>query len=273
MTVRKTVNVTEKHSKKEFSGSSDPKGHLSQSGHLLSLEYGSLLALTDLETECAKKPLLAFLPAFVHAAFSQVYVLNLVEARIGDEADILASGESHGSIENLQFLSNILDRHSSHAKDALRALSNLFGNDEQASEVGPTSNFAHVSGTFTVQGLRNDFQDILSRSEKLTVRCTTGIQNMMNRAMVLEAHKAIQQTERLKKLTLLATFFIPLSFVSSLFGMNLRILGTGSLGVWWFFAFSIPITLIAQSYYLWDSYKVNMWVKKMLRKQDNNESD
>ena len=41
-----------------------------------------------------------------------------------------------------------------------------------------------------------------------------------------------EQSERVKKLTLMATYFIPLTFTSSLFGMNFDVLGQSDVPVW-----------------------------------------
>ena len=74
----------------------------------------------------------------------------------------------------------------------------------------------------------------------------------MNKATIEESRRAIEQSERLKKLTLLATFFIPLSFSASLFGMNIDVLGQSTVSIWWFFVLCIPITVCAYVVYLWD---------------------
>ena len=49
---------------------------------------------------------------------------------------------------------------------------------------------------------------------------------------IAQAETGIQQNERVKRLTQLAFIFIPLSFVTSLYGMNVTALGTGSATIW-----------------------------------------
>ncbi|EAT89602.1 hypothetical protein SNOG_02871 [Parastagonospora nodorum SN15] len=289
MTVRNTVNIAPISPNKDPLSSqsrlsiSNREREYPQSGSLLPLEYQSLLALVDLGRRCAIDPKLALIPTFVHAAFSQVHLSNLIEAQISNEVDALAVGAPHGSIENLQYLSNILERHSNHSNDALKALSNLFEHQSDQGdgsrrlaeamntriypglEIGAEGSLpVHTSGqgTYSSPGLKDDYRELLSRSVMLIDRCSMGIQTMMNKAMVLESHKAIEQAEDLKKLTLLASFFIPLSFVSSVFGMNFRIMGQGSLAIWWFFAVAVPITLLSQMWYIWDSQKFRAWRKK-----------
>jgi hypothetical protein len=295
MTVRNTTNIApptipkDPASSQSRLSSSGRDIEFPQSGCLLPLEYNSLLALVDLGRRCAFDPVLSLIPTFVHAAFSEVHLFNLMEAQIGNEIDALAVNASHGSIENLQFFSNILERHSTHTKDSLKGLSSLFeqtseGGDHQrrwsestSPRLSPSIDAPDLegasqapstgSGTFSVSGLKEDLREHYARCNKLVDRCSMGIQTMMNKAMVLESHKAIEQAEDLKKLTLLASFFIPLSFVSSVFGMNFEIMGQGSLAIWWFFAIAIPITAVAQIWYIWDLKKVKVWRKRIALKR------
>lgn len=109
--------------------------------------------------------------------------------------------------------------------------------------------------------------------------CTQGITLAMNKATIEESRKAIEQSERVKKLTLLATLFIPLSFSSSLFGMNIDLLGQNAVAFWWFFVLCVPITLFAYIFYLWDFQVVRRyWLKfwkacRGVRQDITNEKD
>ncbi|TGO26529.1 hypothetical protein BPAE_0057g00050 [Botrytis paeoniae] len=61
---------------------------------------------------------------------------------------------------------------------------------------------------------------------------------------VEESRKAIQQANDVKALTVLATVYIPLSFVAGVFGMNLAELNSGvDVDIWLYFAISIPVTI------------------------------
>lgn len=79
-----------------------------------------------------------------------------------------------------------------------------------------------------------------------------GITLAMGKASIEESSKAIEQSQRLKKLTLLATLFIPLGFSTSLFGMNIDLLGQTGVELWWFFVLCVPVTLFAYVFCLWD---------------------
>ena len=294
MTVRNTVSIFPQAASGAPNTSQSglpypgPRPSLPQSGSLLPLEYDSLLALVDLGRRSSAEPVLALIPLFVHAAFSEVQFLNLLDIQIAGEVDALASDACHGSLQKLQYLSRILERHSANLRNCIRAISILFEpqgspssgerqwkdckspnpgseiDNEADGGTHPTVNLA--PGTFTVKGLMEDYQELLSRSIQLTERCTMGIQTMMNKAMVLESQKAIEQAERVKKLTLLASFFIPLSFTASFFGMNLEIFGQGSLAIWWFFVLGLPVTVLAQVYYVWNAQKVKGLCQKWSKK-------
>ncbi|KAF7939677.1 hypothetical protein EAE99_001482 [Botrytis elliptica] len=61
---------------------------------------------------------------------------------------------------------------------------------------------------------------------------------------VEESRKAIQQANDVKALTVLATVYIPLSFVAGVFGMNVSELNSGiDVDIWVYFAISIPVTI------------------------------
>ena len=49
---------------------------------------------------------------------------------------------------------------------------------------------------------------------------------------IKHAKESLQQNARVKQLTQLAFIFIPLSFTTSVFGMNLDVLGSGSAKPW-----------------------------------------
>jgi pseudouridine-5'-monophosphatase len=73
----------------------------------------------------------------------------------------------------------------------------------------------------------------------------------MNKPTIEESRKAIEQSVRLTRLTLLATLFIPLSFTSSLLAMNIDFLGQNVVEYWWYFHLCVSITLVACGFYLW----------------------
>lgn len=85
-----------------------------------------------------------------------------------------------------------------------------------------------------------DYQRILESTEqqinvvlaqKMTYRAAMASLDE-SKLSIEHSKRSIQQNDRVKKLTQLAFIFIPLSFSTSAFGMNLEALGTGTASVW-----------------------------------------
>ncbi|KAJ5948679.1 hypothetical protein N7454_001986 [Penicillium verhagenii] len=259
-----------------------------QSTTLLPLQYDSLIALVDLARRAPQDSLSICIPLFAHAAFSEVQFLNLMESRIQFQIDLIVAEHPADALGTLQYFTNILNRHSKQLKDSARALCKLAEQDGQGSngtkaespsrklaapsshnirlpsETERTGNFTspRSDSTFTQKGIMEDYDQLYIRCVELSKMCTQGISLAMNKATIEESRKAIEQSKRVKRLTLLATLFIPLNFSSSLLGMNIDLLGQNAVKSWWFFVLCIPITLLAYSFYLWDfRFLKRCWVK------------
>jgi hypothetical protein len=251
-----------------------------QSTAILPLQYDSLMGLVDLSRRAAQDPLSMCIPLFAHAAFSEVQFLNLMESRIRMQIDAVAGGVSADALRTFQYFSTILDRHARQLTESIRAFCKLMDQSNQGSDgvraespmprtaaprsIGvhrqtPEAETPRNTGSsspvtaFTAKALWGDFEQLHDRCVELSRMCTQGINLAMNNAAIEESRKAIEQSERLKKLTLLATFFIPLTFSTSLFGMNVDLLGQEGVRFWWFFVLCVPITLSAYILYAWDS--------------------
>ncbi|KAI4860204.1 hypothetical protein F4820DRAFT_119304 [Hypoxylon rubiginosum] len=66
----------------------------------------------------------------------------------------------------------------------------------------------------------------------------------MNRAMILESRRTMGQSKRLKKLTLLATYFIPLTFTALIFGMDFELFGQGDPPLCRYVVLAAPLTFL-----------------------------
>ncbi|EDU49141.1 conserved hypothetical protein [Pyrenophora tritici-repentis Pt-1C-BFP] len=250
-----------------------------QSTAVLPLQYDSLVGLVDLSRRAAQDPLSMCIPLFAHAAFSEIQFLNLMESRIRMQIDAVAKGVSADALGTFQYFCNILDRHARQLAESTRAFCKLINQSNQRSNgvraASPMSKIAvppsigmhremsetetarnigssNFENAFAANNLWEDYEQLHIRCIDLSRMCTQGINLAMNKATIEESRKAIEQSERLKKLTLLATFFIPLTFSTSLFGMNIDLLGQNGVRFWWFFVLCVPITLSAYVLYLWD---------------------
>lgn len=258
-----------------------------QSTSVLPLQYDSLMSLVDLARRAPQDPLSTCIPLFAHAAFSEVQFLNLMESKIQAQINDIAEGVSPDAYGTFQYFSGILNRHTVQLKDSTRALNKLaersiqlcgqilspaspglgiIGSRRAPSDtdtirsVGASSSGS--DGTFTSKGMLEDYEQLHLRCMELSKMCSRGITLAMNKATIEESSKAIEKSDTLKKLTLLATLFIPLSFSSSLFGMNIDLLGQSKVQLWWFVVICIPIVLVAYIIYAWNTAALKRnWVR------------
>jgi hypothetical protein len=269
MTMRRTSVV-------EAAQSEDNTAQDITSQAILPLEYPTLLQAVDLAKRAKSQPLEALGPIFTYAAFSEVAVLNL----LGDMIKKLMEPSGvddfrDGAFETLQDFEAVLQRHADQLRHAIRSIrilseglpgrpKHLRHRSSDASSPPDTKDYfvqafdtppmttSSSSTSFSAAGVLEDYEDLLDRCTRLQKRVSDAMSTEMNRAMILESRKAIEQSERTKKLTLLATYFIPLSFTASLFGMNFGVFGQGGLPLWWYVVIAVPLTLVTHLMYSWN---------------------
>lgn len=240
----------------------------SQSAAVLPLDYASILSVADLTNQAKSEPLAAVIPIFAHAAFSEVAFLNSMRELVDKEMKPL-SRQHHrtAAFENLQYLGEILERHVGQLKSCVRSINvlagrnqyqpsrsrgHLFGLGESHGLLEETAPAAGTTGTFSTQGILQDYEYLLETCTHLLERCAIAMDVDMSKTMILEARKGMELTHRMKKLTQLAMYFIPLTFTASLFGMNFNVLGQGEQPVWWYFVFAVPLTVLTHFLNGWD---------------------
>jgi hypothetical protein len=247
-----------------------------------------VLALANLARRAPQDPLSMCIPLFAHAAFSEVQFLNLMESKIQSLMNAMDEGVPPDALGTFQYFSNILHRHAQQLKDSTRALCRLAERSNQGlngtkaesslsinnppigistslrcqtpdSTVFKLDGSSAWDGAFTSKSLLEDYNLLCIRCVDLSKMCTRGITLAMGKASIEESRKVIEQSQRLKRLTILATLFIPLSFTTSLFGMNVDLLGQSTVKFWWFLVLCIPITVFAYICYLWNSQGLMQW--------------
>ena len=75
--------------------------------------------------------------------------------------------------------------------------------------------------------LLGSFATLPDRARGLVERCSRGTEMIVNGAQLQESRNAIAQGGKIEKLTLLAFFFVPLTFTSGIFGMDFSQFGPG----------------------------------------------
>lgn len=70
--------------------------------------------------------------------------------------------------------------------------------------------------------LLESYEYLHKRSQQPTAECAEHTVSLMNMATLDTARRGIQQSESVRRLTLLAFLFLPLGITTSFFGMNFR---------------------------------------------------
>ncbi|KAL9611675.1 MAG: hypothetical protein Q9167_003704 [Letrouitia subvulpina] len=100
----------------------------------------------------------------------------------------------------------------------------------------------HEKADRAASQLQLGYEHLLRRCERLSEQFASSIKMLMSLETQQQTEKAIEQTNRLSKLSVLAYFYIPLTFAASFNGMNFKELGT-QLNIWTYFVMAIPLLI------------------------------
>ena len=183
---------------------------------------------------------------FALAAASENQILNLVERKISKEVDPLTmSLNSDLNLSNLLYNKQVLERHIEYLRENLDTL------NERAVRTWPKSSNAESDVDIeehrqqVARTLRRDFTHLIDKAQSLLSSCETAMQIVTQEMSVRESAEQILEAKNVTRLTQLAFYFIPLSFIASIYGMNFKQLGQGNLSIWVFFVTAIPMIIIS----------------------------
>jgi Mg2+ and Co2+ transporter CorA len=216
-------------------------------------------------------PFYALHELFSFSASSELQYLNLIDEKLGPEMGWAILAEETPSLSNLLYNREMLQTHIRQLKENIEIIkcrgSNHWPHALIDSDMSRKADDA-------ANLLLRDFEFLLAKAENLSKRCDAGMTVVMNNANLAESKRAMAQASRVSKLTLLAFFYVPLSFTASFFGMNFSQFGTSStLGIWLWFALSAPVLVLSFIFYQWDIagfigrsriyYKVKQWCRRI----------
>jgi len=169
--------------------------------------------------------------------------LNRLYALVRDQQRHLEhQRELELALDNLVYIKTLLDEH----KQRLEQTIAFFTSRGVSSPAVRPANGA--SQTSSQEGLAStylDFKELLHRTESLGKFCVENMNLIMNSAMLMESQKTVERADDQRRLTVAAYLFLPLSLVSSLFGMNVKELGTGTQHIWLPGVILLPIGLMS----------------------------
>ena len=197
--------------------------NFAQNASFLSFQYGSTLN----PELAAMYPTYTLSELFSFAASSKCQFLNLMQTQIQKDIQFLPA-KMEISVANLKYSKSLLDEHVQRLKNAV----DLLRSHEMLD--WPQASQPIIKDTVD-KALRTsllDYEHLLNRAQSLAAQYLEGTNMIMSGVMLAESRKGIIQAEGLTQLTVLAFFFLPLSFTTSLFGTNFKQLGIGILDMW-----------------------------------------
>jgi hypothetical protein len=205
---------------------------------LLPFQYGSHL---DKDIAC-QDALYALSEVFQFAGSSELQFLNLLHSRIEHELSLTgqqnAGRRNAVSLLNLRYIKTQLTSHAQRLAETVSTLENRDSLDwPRALASSKAEKIAHL--------LLTDFKYLLQRAEALARECEYGMDTLVNSSVLEESRRSAENAMLVHKLTVIATIFIPLSFVCSVWGMNFRELGSSDKPLWMWFVTAGPVTLVS----------------------------
>jgi Mg2+ and Co2+ transporter CorA len=99
--------------------------------------------------------------------------------------------------------------------------------------------------------LLEDFKDLDDEAASLSRACNDFIRLEMNMISILDSKKSIEQADRVQKLTFLAYLFVPMSFITGIFSMNMKEFNGTIPALWLYFAIVVPVAICFALIPLW----------------------
>lgn len=183
-------------------------------------------------------PFIALHGVFRFAASSAVQFLNLMEATIEHETEV-AGVDNACSLTNLRYFNHLLDDHHQKLKENVSTLGEVVSSRSRFG-TSPT----HQTELQNIERLARDFEYLSERAGTLSESCRAGMMTITIKSIIMKNEKSGMETEDIRRLTWLATVFLPPTLTCLFFGMNFHEFGHGDLSLWIWLVASIPAVAI-----------------------------
>lgn len=200
------------------------------------LDYGRTLR----KQLAVRDPFYCLKELFTLVASSEKQFMNVMELKLENIISHHSERAHNDSLETLRCFNALLYRHSQLIKTTLSSIGSTSHHEWPKAEEEVTSR--------TRNEIQQDFMHLQDQATALCQHCQDEIAVLMNSMAILESEKAISQAERMEQLTFLAFIFVPLSFVSSFFSMNVPELQNVPIWIW--FTVSAVIFVASTGFYL-----------------------
>lgn len=198
--------------------------------------------------KAAADPLYAIKELFDFQATAAQQYMNLLEKLITDQnVPVGVPGGRQTKLEeilNLNYAQTTITRYAAHYKEIMSFLDKDENPLRAVAGLAPAQPRSHV-----VDVLHRDFEYLWERAQAMIERCKEGESVIMINKSLEEAKQSSDESKlvvQLTKATNRLTFvFLPLSFLTSFFGMNFRELGSGTLSLRLWLCVALPLLFIS----------------------------
>lgn len=221
-----------------------------QTATLLSMDYGRLLDCTTM----ASDPFYALHDLYRFAMSADIQLLNLIELYVRMDTSHESLKNDNLSISNLVYYRELLEDYLSRLQENTEVVRRRGGS--LWPRVSENDRASYAKADAAADALLRDCEHLQRRAHSIRESCERGMNVIMNKMMLAESERAISQARRVGRLTFIAFLYIPLSFTTSIFGMNIEQLGTGSINIWVWIATSVPVLLFTMVVFFFNWQRV-----------------
>ena len=196
-------------------------------------------------TKAVLDPVSAIEELFTFHAASELQYLNMLEQHVVDlisRTESQQPGITSKSILHFDYARSILIRHGAHIQNLISSLNICLKSWKQRATQ------THGYDEELRSTLQTDLNYLSTRIQNVITLCEAGRSTIMSNASVEEAKRSSEQavlvTGLTKATTRLTFIFLPISLLTSIFGMNFRQLGQGPLSIWLWVAIAIPLLAV-----------------------------
>lgn len=195
-------------------------------------------------TKAAQGPLSVIEELFSFHTASELQYLNMLENIISEdirEAESKQEGTDISSILHFDYSRSILIRHKAHIETIVVSLDTGLKTWKQA---GSRDQTQHQDEDMLLT-LKADLNYLSNRMQNAISLCEAGRSTTLSNIAIEEtkrsSREAVLVTGLTKATNRLTFIFLPISFVTSAFGMNFRQFGQGHLTIWLWVAITLPL--------------------------------
>lgn len=194
-------------------------------------------------TVAAQDPFYAVTHLFDLVIRSEHHFLNMMHSISNTSPTEYDVNNSPLALENLVYNKTILERHVGQIKECMSLIDSRGGPEWRRA-----TDSVHKEAFAAMKTLSADFLVLLHSSQSLVNLLHQQIELIHSQAGLQESRSALEQAKSVKVFTAITVLFLPLSFITSFFGMRLEEFGSGAGQIWQWGAVSMPVLVISLAY-------------------------